>query len=151
MSALLMLAIVIIWYVVRRRRRRRRPLARMYVKKNVWDAIERWANHTEGVVAVEFALISIPFIFLVGLGIDGMLGAVSKASLTFAVQEAAIASAGGLPNWQDIFAGNVSTPTATITCTGGVCDGASTYSTIFAGILGVSSVPLAAHAVAVKP
>lgn len=102
-----------------------------------------------GVAAVEFAIIAPIFIFLIGLGIDGSLGVIAKASLTFGTQQAAVASANGASNWEDVFRGNVPVPAARVTCDRGTCDGTMTYATLFSGVLGVSSIEMSAHAVAV--
>jgi Flp pilus assembly protein TadG len=111
------------------------------------------------VVAVEFAIICLPLLLLIGICFYAGMGFYSLNALQYGAQQAAIASVagqGGDP--AAIFAKNIpkTLTGATVTCTPGTgattCAGMGTISIPFAGLFGASTTQtLSASATAAQP
>lgn len=110
------------------------------VARQLW---RRFKRSTEATVAIEFAVLAIPMLLIVALGIDGTLAATAKSELVYATQQAATATANGANESavQSMFAGNIAINISpSLACgptTGGAtCTGTGTYNLIFSGLFG---------------
>lgn len=101
-----------------------------------------------GAVAIEAAFVLPVLLLAVAVGVDAGLATVAKYQLVFGTSQAAAALASGADP-QAVFSGNSA---GTVTCAANAstatCDGATQYAAIFSGMLGMSSIPMSAHAVA---
>lgn len=119
--------------------------------------LPRFIDDHRGVVAIEAALLLPVFTLLFAVMVLAGMGFYSQSSLTFATQQAALATVAGT-NAQAIFAGSIpATLTgATVSCapvTGGQqCTGTGSFSVPFAGLFNASpTMNLTATAMAATP